>query len=275
MAKNEPQATEGEAQEASDTEDHVGIAIEQDSGAPITTGRKVQTPPWVADPGALAKIRKAAESVDLSVEDLANLVVESGVTALPPSDGITGTYTLKDLGLRLWGTMQDYPRHQRAEWFSKLTPTQQSAVIVTLRDRGFSSQVIAQDLGMKPLMVTRIWNKHADDLGAQVVGIRLNTIAGNLQIMAERAQHGSMQKKDFSSMWRIQKEFTQMLQTLGIVDRATQKVEITHNWEDRQDSELKALLELERKKETRQEQIKKIDATVVDQIPEELQGNED
>jgi hypothetical protein len=147
----------------------------------------------------MAKIKKAAAAIDLSVEDLANLIAESGVSALPPSDGVTGTYSLVDLGSRLWATMQSSLQSERAGWYEKLSPTQQIAVIVTLRDRGFSSQAIANDFQISVFDVTRTWNKHADDLGAQVVGIRLNTIAGNLQIVAERAQHMAVEKGDASA----------------------------------------------------------------------------
>jgi hypothetical protein len=213
-------------------------------------------------------VGRAAEAVGLSVEELANLVVESGITALPPSDGITDTYTLKDLGTRLWATMQEHPVSARGTWFNGLSPTQQTAVIVTLRDKGFASQVIANDFQISIMDVNRTWNKHADDLGAQVVGIRLNTIAGNLQIVAERAQQGAMLKEDHATVWRIQKEFTSALQSLGITDRAIHKVEVTHKFDDQKKATLDKLVELELKKERRGEEVKLIDATVIDEVPE-------
>lgn len=231
--------------------------------------RKSSVPPWVADPGAMEKIKKAAGSIGLSVEELANLIVESGVSALPPSDGVTGTYTLVDLGSRLWATMQSSLQSERAGWFEGLSPTQKTAVIVTLRDRGFSSQAIAGDFKISVFDVTRTWNKHADDLGAQVVGIRLNTIAGNLQIVAERAQHMAVEKGDASALWRIQKEFTAVLQSLGITDRAIHKVEVTHKFDDQKKTELEGILELERKQARRAEEVKLIEATVVDEVPDE------
>ncbi len=238
----------------------------QAAEAPASRG-KMAAPPWVADPNALALVTKAAQAIGLDVETLANLIVESGISALPPSDGMTGRYTLKDLGIRLWGTMQENPRHMRAQWFGGLTPVQQDAVIVTLRDKGFASQVIAGEFKINVMDVQRTWNKHADDLGAQVVGIRLNTIAGNLQIVAERAQQGAMEKGDFSALWRIQKELTQLFQSIGIVDRAIHKVQVTHEFDAQKATELKELLELERKKERRAEEVKLIEATVVDEPP--------
>lgn len=238
---------------------------------PRTKGRKHRgppRPPWVADPNALALVKKAAAAIDLDVEALANLLVESGLTALPPSDGITQTYTLKDLGTRLWSTMQSEPRNMRAKWFSGLTPTQQTAVIITLRDQGFATQAIANDFLIEPMEVVRTWNKHADDLGAQVVGIRLNTIAGNLQIVAERAQQGAMQSEDWSTVWRIQKDFTAMLQSLGITERAAYQMEVSHKFDGQKQAALDDLVALELKKERRAEEVKLIEATVVDEVPE-------
>ena len=246
---------------------------ESEAPLPAKTTGPAKAAPWVADPNAVRIVAAAAKSVGLSVEDLANLMVDGGITALPPSDGITGRYTLKDLGTRLWGTMQECSTHMRAQWFHGLAATQRIAVIVTLRDRGFATQVIAEEFKIPLMEVQRTWNKHADDLGAQVVGLRLNTIAGNLQIMAERAQHGAMEKGDHSSLWRIQKELTKMLQEIGIVDRAIHKVEVTHKFDEQKAAEIDALVDIAEKKRISQERIKTVEATVVegDEIPAELQ----
>ncbi len=237
--------------------------------APLSAG-PAKAAPWVADPKALGLVGQAAKAIGLSVEELANLIVDAGITALPPSDGITTRYTLKDLGTRLWGAMQEEPRAMRVKWFHGLAPHQQAAVITTLRDKGFSTAVVAQEFKIEQMEVIRTWNKHADDLGAQVVGTRLNTIAGNLQIMAERAQHGAMEKGDHSTMWRIQKELTKVLQDLGIVDRAVHRVEVAHTFDAQKKVELEGLLELERKQARRAEEVKLIEAEVTDDIPEEV-----
>ena len=237
---------------------------EAEASIPAETSGPAKAAPWVADPNALKTVGAAAKAVGLSVEDLANLIVDAGITALPPSDGITGRYTLKDLGTRLWGTMQQEPRHMRAKWFHGLAPNQRTAVIVTLRDRGFSTQVISEEFKIALMDVQRTWNKHADDLGAQVVGLRLNTIAGNLQLMAERAQHGAMERGDHNALWRIQKEFTKMLADIGIVDRATHKIEVTHKFDEEKKAEIDALVEVEEKRRISQERIKQVEATITD-----------
>lgn len=243
------------------------MRVDEPTTPEASDGTKATAPPWVADPKALALVQKAAKAVGLDVETLANLIVDSGITALPPSDGITGKYSLKDLGTRLWGTMQEYPKHLRAKWFHDLAKTQKTAVIVTLRDKGFATQVIADSFKIPQMHVLKVWNEHADNLGAQVVGLRLNTIAGNLQLVAERAQQGSMEKNDWATVWRIQKELTRAFADLGIVERSIHRVEVTHKFDEQKQSELDALLDLERKKLRRGEEIKLIPAVEVDPVP--------
>lgn len=229
---------------------------------------KAHAPPAVADNDALKLVQNAAKAVGMDVETLANLMVDSGVTALPASDGITGRYTLEDLGKRLWGELQQQPRTERGKWFRARTEPQRVAVIVVLRDRGYASTVIAKELELQPMEVVRVWNKHAADLGAQVVGLRLDTIAGQLQAVKERAQQVAMEKGDAATMWRVEKDYLAALQSLGVVDRAIHKVEHTVKFDDQQRAEIEAMLELERKKEQRGEEIKQIEASVIDPVPE-------
>ncbi len=230
----------------------------------------------LADSKAKERVEAAARSVGLSTEQLVNLVVDGGLLAMPPSDGITKTYTLKDLGYQLWVEMSGLLTTQRADWFKELLPKQQTALVVSLRDRGFASQTIAQTFEMKVVEVNRWWNEYADDLGAQVIGARLSTIAGNLQLVAQRAQEGAAQNEDYRTMWRIQKELTQQLQSIGIVDRAIHRVEHehTHKMDEDQKAEIDAMVELEQKKSRRAEELKRIEAIDVDQIPGEVLDSE-
>jgi len=214
----------------------------------VARRKKFKEPPTIASPEAGAIIERAATAAGLSVEGLTNLIVDSGAIALPPSDGITERYTLEDLGLRLWGMMQEQRPSQRIEWFNNMVPAQQTAVIVVLRNRGYSTDTVAREFGLSVAEVQRTWNKHADDLGAQVVGLRLNTIAGQMQMASERAQQLAIENDDAATYWRIEKERIAMLQSLGIVDRAIHKVEVQHSFNDQTKVEINALLELERKK---------------------------
>jgi hypothetical protein len=227
----------------------------------------------LGDPEAKAKVASAAEAIGLTTEALVNLVADSGLLAMEPDDFITKTYTLRDLGYKLFVELSTVPEDGRAKWFKELAPQQQKAIVVTLRDRGFSSHNIGRSFNMKTVEINRWWNEYADDMGAQVVGTRLATIAGNLQLVAQRTQEMASDKANFAAMWRIQKEFTQLLQSMGIVDRAIHKVEHTLKVGDQQ-AEIDAMVDLEMKKKVRHEEMKRIEVEVIDDLPEDF-GDED
>jgi hypothetical protein len=228
---------------------------------------KAKAPPAIARDDAQARMERAAKAAGLSIEELGGLLVDAGVTALPPSDGVTERYSLSDLGLRLWTEASSRPRSARAEWYAGLAEVQQKAVVVVLRDRGYSTEVIAREFDIDPFDINRVWAAYADKLGEQVVGLRLNTIAGQLQLAKERAQSEAMKRGDHNAYWRIEKEFTKQLQELGIVDRAIHRVEHTHRFDDQARAEIDAMLDLERKKLAHQEDLKAIEAEVFDEDP--------
>jgi hypothetical protein len=260
--EEDPAGVNGGSPEAS-----AGPAAPTPSEAPMVGSSNPVGP--LGDPAAKARVEQAAAAAGLTTEQLVNLIVDGGLLALAPSDGITKTYTLKDLGYQLWIEMSGLLTTQRAGWFKGLLPQQQTALVVSLRDRGFASQTIAETFEMKVTEVNRWWNEYADDLGAQVIGARLSTIAGNLQLVAQRAQEGAAQNEDYRALWRIQKELTQQLQSIGIVDRAIHRVEHehTHKMDEDQKAEIDAMVELEQKKARRAEELKQIEAIEVDQIP--------
>lgn len=239
------------------------------------SGRKASPPALIARPDAAAMVQAAAAAAGLTVEQLAELMVDGGFTALPPTDELTQRYTLEDLGKRLWSEAQTMLRTKRGEWFHGLLPVQQKALIVMLRDRGFSSFAIANDFQLDPMDVTRTWNKHADELGSQVVGLRLNTIAGQMQLVAERAMEIEMEKGNGRAVWSIEKDRIAILQSLGIVEQAVHKSEVTHKLDDAARAEIQALVDLEQKKLAQRESIRVIEAEIFDAPPDELDDAED
>lgn len=204
----------------------------------------------------------------MSLEQLVNLVADSGMLALPPSDGVTERYTLKDLGSRMWTQVGVIPHDKRPEWFEGLVDTQKAALITTLRERGFSTAVIARDYGIDPMDVQRTFNRHVDKLGGQVVNIRLDTIVGQLQLAAERASEGAMDKDDWATYWRVHKELIQQLQSIGIVDKAVHKMEITHTFDEQSKIEIDRILEIERKERARDEELKRVEVREIEHIEE-------
>lgn len=230
------------------------------------------------DPDLVAKIALAAKAINLTPQQMVDAIVDGGLVAMPEEDGdvgITQTYTLEDMGMRMWSQMQSLPPSKRQIWFGGLAPKQQIAMVVVLRSRGYATDVIATDLGIGQRRVASIWNEHADDIGSQVIGLRLSTIAGQTQIVAERAMHLCAEQGDGKSMWKIKKELVGVYQQLGIVDRAVHQVEITHKFDDQQKAEIDKMVELAAKKAKREDEIKRIEVTVIDEVPDEMAGNYD
>lgn len=233
-----------------------------------TAHPKAGTHSALVDPAARDRLIAAAEAAGLSSLDaLADLVVDSGLLALPPPDGVTERYSLEDLGVQMRTQMASVVPADRPAWFAKLVKTQQTALVSVLRARGYSSQVIGTDFGIDPIAVTKTFARYADELGAQVVNVRLNTLVGNMQLAAERATEGAMKKNDWGTYWRIQKEVVALLQSLGIVKKAIQKVEIAHTFDDQKQAELDGILDIERKQHARREEIKKADFQIHDEVP--------
>jgi len=151
----------------------------------------------LVDPAVRDRLQAAATHAGFSgIEELVNLVVDGGFVALVPDDGVTEKYSLEDLGVQMHTQM---PPTDRPEWFSNLVETQQIALVVMLRSRGYASQVIGRDFGISELEVGKLYTRYADDLGAQVINVRLNTLVGNLQLASERASQGSMEKEDWGT----------------------------------------------------------------------------
>jgi hypothetical protein len=217
--------------------------------------KRMQVPPMIANPEAGSKLNRAAEAAGVSVQDLADLVFEAGVAPKASKDGITQRYTLQDLGERMWAIMQSKPHDERAQWFKALVPVQQTATITVLREAGFRTEVISRELNISPIEVQRIWNAYSSELGVQVVGIRLDTIAGQLQMAAERAQEMAISSGDHSAFWRIQRELVETYQSIGIVDQAIRRVQVTHRMDDEQKAEIERLIELRNKQSRRQVEI--------------------
>jgi hypothetical protein len=225
------------------SDDEEGAEGEGRPPAPIrnirsATGKtRVAATTALVDPEATKKVLLAAQAAGFEgLGQFLDFVCDSGLLATPPKDGITATFSLEDLGI--------------------------------LRSRGFSTQNIAREFACEERVVRESWTRYADDLGAQVVGVRLTTIAGELQARAEHVTQLLMEGGKPEQAWKVQKEYTKLLQDLGVVDRAKREIHVTHSIDDQQKQELDKLLELKQKKLARQEEIKQIEVEVFDDVPQ-------
>jgi uncharacterized ubiquitin-like protein YukD len=210
----------------------------------------------IVDPKARELVEAAAKSAGLTLRQLLDLIVDGEL--------ITQSMTLGDLGQLLHAQAAQVSEPERIAWFAGLLPKQRVALVVALRHDGYAAQTIASQFGINVKHVTRAYTQYADSLGEQVLSVRLTSIAGMIELAAQRAQQGSVAKDDWGTYWKIEKDKLGMLQDLGIVRRAISQVEITHKLDDAQAEEVRKMVEIERKRDVRREEIKLIDAEVTD-----------
>jgi hypothetical protein len=221
-------------------------------------------------PDAKEKLEAAAEAAGLTLAQLVDLVHDSGAMATPPDspDGITTTLTLGDVGKRMWGELQQVQQFERTEWFANLLPPQQVALVIAVNDKGYRPEVIARDLGISATRVREIIDQYADRVGAQVTQLRLSTIAGHVQLAAEKAMEGLQAAGDWKGFFSIEKEKVKILQSLGIVDQAIHRVDVTHRMEGSAQADIEAMVELERKKQRRIDEIARSNNQQLDEVPQ-------
>ena len=223
-----------------------------------------------ADPEAKAKLAAAARVADTDVQGLLDMAAESGIAAMPPADGLTEVLTFEDLGADLAARIPDN-ESARARFFRDLTPHQQYALIARMTvGEGKHPAALAIAFNV-PLGRLRAAIRYATDRrGDLVIGARLNTVVGGLVEAAEQAMEALAAQGDWKAYFDIRMKLTSKLQDLGVVDRAVQKIAVTHEHgiKDEQQAEIARLVALERKQEARREEIKQASAQVIDVIPE-------
>ncbi|GBE23838.1 hypothetical protein BMS3Bbin02_00103 [bacterium BMS3Bbin02] len=227
----------------------------------------------LGDDKLMERLEKAAAAAGVNtVEQLVDLVVDSGVSARPPVDGLTQRFTLEELGLRMWTVAVSKPRGERAEWFSKLVPAQQTAIITTLRHRGYSPLSISNDLGVTEMKVAQVYAKNRTELGSQVLGVRLDTLVGQIWAAKERAQEMAMKKNDAATFWRIEDSSTKLLQELGVVKRAAHKVELTVKAEDAKAAAVERMASIAEKRAVRRLELKTLEGDMIESLPDSVEA---
>lgn len=224
---------------------------------------------------AMETLTLAAHSVGLDLEQLVSLVADSGVMAMPPKDGITETLRLDELGEHLRTQLSLVPRPDRPEWLRELSKVQRGAVVVSMRMDGATSTAIAVEFGVPATDILAVFNDFADKIGQNVSNVRLTTIVGHMQLVAERAQAGAMEKDDWSTFWRIQKDLIGQLQALGIVDKAVHRIEVMHNLDARTKENIERLAQLRVKQLARGDELQVVESETTDDVPEEFVEDDD
>jgi hypothetical protein len=214
------------------------------------------------------RLQKAADAAGLSLQELVDLAASSGFGSdAAQAPGLADRLSVKQLGHGLFVQLHNNKLPEdRAKFVRGLTPTQQEALVVHLRTEGRSTQTISSDLGLPHKFINQAFQKHADDTGRNLVSIRLSTILGATQLAAEKAAELALAKDDPSTFWRIHKDLVAILQSVGIVDKAAQKVDHEVSvklGEDEKKAILDRMLEMREKQRLRVEEIKQADAELL------------
>lgn len=220
------------------------------------------------------KLEAAAKSVGMSREQL----LEALQSDINPSEGVefndlTVSMTVGDVGQALHLKMERTPESARAEFYRGLTRGQQGSLVTHLTHIGFAPASIALEFGIPETEVRRYWEEYSDKLGQKTTGIRLQTLVGQLQSKAETISEMAMRDNDSRLAWQIQKDMVKLLQDLDVVERAVHRSEVTHKMElsEADAQELDLMLKLREKKKQAKEELKQIQADVMD---EEFAGEE-
>ena len=212
------------------------------------------------------------KAADTDVQGLLDMAAESGIAALPPPDDLTEVLTFEDLGADLAGHLPAVENDvERAKFFARLTPTQQDALLARLAaGEGKHPAKLAVAFNVPFPRLRKAIRRATDKRGDLVIGARLNTVVGGLVEAAEQAMEALAAQGDWKAYFDIRMKLTSKLQDLGVVDRAVQKIAVTHEHgiKDEQKVEIERLVELERKQQARREEIKQASAQVIDVIPE-------
>lgn len=222
----------------------------------------------LGDSELMGRLGSAAHAAGLkSVEELADLIVDSGVSARPPVDPFTERFTLEDLGERLHTVAATTDRSLRKQWFADLAPAQKIAVITVLRHKQYTALTISNDLGVPEMEVEETYAKYVTKLGSQALGVRLDTLVGRLVAAKDRAQEMAAEKGDAKAIWTIEKDFVAMMQSLGVVKRAAHRVEMVNKAEETKAAALERLVKLAEQRATRNGELRQLEAEEFDVLP--------
>jgi vacuolar-type H+-ATPase subunit I/STV1 len=78
---------------------------------------------------------------------------------------------------------------------------------------------------------------------------------------------GMQREGDWKGFFSVQEKLVKVLQSLGIVDQAIHRVEVTHKMEDNTKAEIEAMLALERKQQKRLDEIARSQGITLDAVP--------
>lgn len=174
-------------------------------------------------------------------------------------------------GCELFRLLAFEPPDKWPSFVSRLDPPQIDSLIVHLVAKGHPQTTIADKLGLALSRVREVWRNSAEDLGSSVLGFSLPLIVGRLEARADELIHLAVEDDKPNLAWTIEKQRVQLLQDLGVVERAAKRheVQVVHSIDNSTDEvrrEMQMMLELEKKRLVSVERTKRIEAKVLDSV---------
>lgn len=222
------------------------------------------------------RLRKALAAAGLTdPAALVDLAVSAGEIKPESAGQIVHKMTVEDLGAELAAQLAEHTgsgedaEQRRKDFFEGLIPVQQDALLIHLSQGGDKS--LAQLACAFKVPLARLRQAVDDGIlkrGEQVQSASMEHVVGALVAAADRAMQGLAAIGKWDSYWKVRKELTSKLEDLGIVRRTPKRLDVTvHAIDDLQQQELERILELERKKAQRGEELKRAQVSLIDVYP--------
>lgn len=182
----------------------------------------------------------------------------------------------KARGLAVWQWLSMREPRLWPSLVAELDNDRRLSLVLSLLCQGHASITIANKLGLMPNAVKDVWRDYAERIGTEVLGTTLPQLVGRIEAQADAFIEMSIASDRPDRAWKIAKERVELLQDLGVIERAAKRYEISHAHTlksgDDVDAETKMevdrILDLERKRRDSEERVKRINARVLDHIPE-------
>jgi len=202
----------------------------------------------ITDPDLRRKLQKAATQIGAkSLEDLAVALLDGGYLGKTKSPLEIMRLSRTEVGASLLSQRKE--EETDPDFFRRLIPAQQHAVILSLMNDGDSAQRVAGRFWLPVEEVTRVWNRYAQSIGEDVLQVRFEAVVGNLMLRTEDCYSRALANDQPKQAADILFKFTDMMQRLGVIYRAPVKVEfgLTKEAQEEVTKEARRIVELEGK----------------------------
>lgn len=201
------------------------------------------------DPSLRKRLEKAAKTLGASnLEELAVALLDAGYFGRDAKSPLEVLHLSRDeVGASLLANKEEDA--EDPDFFRKLIPGQQHAVIIHLMMKGNTAQNVAGRFWVPVEEVLRIWNRYSARIGEDVLQIRFESFLGNLALKAEHCYGRALELNQPKQAADIIFKLYDKMQDLGVLYRAPVKHEHSMSEETRKavDEDARRIVELQDK----------------------------